>query len=85
MGRHRRRTTSFHTDQILQRKVKTYPRKSAASLKAELENELKVMISELTVRRRLHEIGLYGRAPFEKPYVNQVNRHKRLKYAKNYR
>ena len=51
MGRGRRRKTSTHTDRILQRKVKTNHRKSAASVKAELENELKVVISESTARR----------------------------------
>ena len=61
MNRGQRRKTSTHTGHILQRKVKTNRRKSAASVKAELESELKVIISESTVRRRLHEVGLYGR------------------------
>ena len=39
----------------------------------------------MTVRHRLHEVGLYGRVPRKKPYVNKVNRRKRLEYAKNYR
>ena len=60
MSQGRRRKTSTHTDRILQRKVKTNGRKSVASVKAELENELKIIISESTVRRRLHEVGLYG-------------------------
>ena len=85
MGRGRRRKTSTHTDRILQRKVKTNRRKSATSVKAELENELKVIISESTVRRRLHEVDLYGRVARKKPYVNKINRRKRLEYAKNYR
>ena len=73
-GRGRRRKTSTHTNHILQRKVKTDRRKSTASVKAELENELKVIISESTVRRRLHEVGLYGRVARKKPYVNKINR-----------
>ena len=85
MGRGRRRKTSTHTDRILQRKVKTNPRQSAASVKAELENELKVILSESTVRRRLHEVGLYGRVTRKKPYINKINRRKRLEYAKTYR
>ena len=60
-GRGRRRKTSTHTDRILQRKVKTNRRKLVASVKAELENDLKIIISESTVRRRLYEVGLYGR------------------------
>ena len=85
MGRGRRRKTSTHTDCILQRKVKTNRRKSAASVKAELERQQKVIISESTVHRRLREIGLYGRVTRKKPYVNKINRRKRLEYAKNYR
>ena len=85
MGRGRRRKTSIHTDRILQRKVKTNRRKSAAPVKAELERELKVIISESTVRRRLHEVDLYGRVARKKPYVNKINRRKRLEHAKNYR
>ena len=60
MGRGRRRKTSTHTNRILQRKVKTNRRKSTLSVKAELESALKVIISESTDRRRLHEVGLYG-------------------------
>ena len=85
MGRGRRRKTSTHADRTLQRKVKTNRRKPTASVKAELESELKVIISESTVRRRPHEVDLYGRVARKKPYVNTINRRKRLEYAKNYR
>ena len=85
MGRGRRRKASTHTDRILQRKVKTNRRKSVTSVKAELESEVKVIISESTVGRRLHEVSLYGRVARKKPYVNKINRRKRLEYAKNYR
>ena len=73
MDRGRRRKTSTHTDRILQRKVKINRRKSAASVKAELESEPKVIISESTVRRRLHEVGLYGRVVRKRSYVNKIN------------
>ena len=85
MGRGRRRKTSTHTDHILQRKVKTNRRKSVGSVKAELESEIKVIISESTVRCQLHEVSLYGRVARKKPYVNKINRRKRLEYAKKYR
>ena len=80
-----RQKTSTHTDRILQRKVTINRQKSAASAKAELESELKVIISESTIRRRLHEVGLYRRVARKKPHVNKINRRKRLEYAKNYR
>ena len=59
MGRGRKRKTSTHTDHVQQQKVKTIRRKSAASVKFELENELKVIISESMIRRRLHKVSLY--------------------------
>ena len=65
-GRHQRRKTSTNTDHILQRKVKTRRQKSIASVKIELENELKIIILESTIRHRLHEVGLYGRVARKK-------------------
>ena len=85
MGRGRRRKTRTYADRILQRKVRTNRRKSVSSVKAEVVNELIVIVSKLTVRRRLHEVSLYGRVARKKPYVNKINRHKHLEYAKNYR
>ena len=38
-----------------------------------------------TVRRRAHEIGLYGRVARKKSLVNKVNRGKRIQYARTYR
>ena len=67
---------------LLQRKVKTNRRRSAASVKIELENELKVIISESMVHRGLYEVGLYGRIARRKSYVNRIKRLKRLNYAK---
>ena len=43
---------------IIQRKVKVDRRKSASSVKIDIESELEITISEQTVRRRLHEIGV---------------------------
>ena len=54
-------------------------------MRIDIESELGITISEQTVRRRLHEIGLKGRVTRKKPYVNKVNRGKRLEYAKTYR
>ena len=54
-------------------------------MKAEFENELKVIILEMTIRSRLLEVGLYGHVAREKPYVNKVNRRKHLEYPKTHR
>ena len=85
IGRGRKRKTDIHTDRIIQRKIKTNRRKSASSVKVEIETELKIAISESIVRRRAYEAGLYGRVARKKPYVNKVNPVKRLEYARFYR
>ncbi|CAF1233788.1 unnamed protein product [Didymodactylos carnosus] len=81
-GRGRKRKTTTTTDRLIQRKLKIDRRKSARSVTSELEKELGIVISQSTVRRRAHEIGLFGRVARKKPYVSKMNRVKRLKYAK---
>ena len=85
IGRGRKRKTTIHTDRIIQRKIKTDRRKSSTSVKAELQTELDITISETTIRRRAHEIGLYGRVARKKPCLNKANRGKRLEYVRTYR
>lgn len=53
IGRGRKRKTSVHLDRVIRRKIKADRRKSASSVKIEIEKELNVVISEQTVRRRL--------------------------------
>ena len=74
IGRSRKRKTTIHTDRIIQRKIKTDRPKSSTSVKAELQTELNITISATTIRRRAHEIGLYGRVARKKPYLNKTNR-----------
>ena len=86
IDRGRKRKTTTRVDKVIQRKIKVNRRKSASSVKHELQQELGLTISNQTVRRRrAHEIGLYGRGARKKPYVNKVNRLKRLNYVKMYR
>ena len=85
IGRGRKRKTTIHTDRIIQRKVKIDRRESSTFVKAELQTELNITISETTIRRRAHEIGLYGRVARKKPYLTKANRGKRLEYARTYR
>ena len=85
IGRGRKRKTTIHTDRIIQRKIKTDCRKSSISVKAELQTELNITISQTTISRRAHEIGLYGCVARKKPYLNKANRGKRLEYARTSR
>ena len=85
IGRGRKRKTTIHTDRIIQRKIKTDRRKSSTSVKAELQTGLNITISETTIHRRAHEIGLYVRVARKKPYLNKANRGKRFEYARTCR
>ena len=69
-------------NRIIQRKIKLDRRKSASTVKAEIEKELGVIVHTNTIRNRLHEIGLYGCVARKKPYVNKINRGKRIANAK---
>ena len=81
IGRGRKRKTTTHTDRLIQRKIKANRPEPAAAVKAERETSLNIS----TVRRRLHEAGLYGRIARKKTYVNKINRGKRLEYARIHR
>ena len=57
-------------------------RKSASAVKVKIENELRISLHVDTIRNRAHEARLFGRVAGKKPYVNKINRAKRLKFAK---
>ena len=51
-------------------------------MKVEIENEPRIPLHVETIRNRAHEATLFGRVAREKPYVNKINRGKRLNFAK---
>ena len=81
-GRRRKRKTVPTTDRLIQRKLKLDRRKSARTLTFEFEQDLEILISESNVKRRAHEVGLFGRVARKQLCVNKTNRLKHLKYAK---
>lgn len=80
-GRGRKRKTTTTTDRSIQRMLKKERRISAGKVRADVDQLLGISLSTQTIRNRAHEIGLYGRLARKKPFVNKVNRGKRLKYA----
>ena len=48
-------------------------------VKIEIENELGISLHVDTIRKRVHEVGRVAR---KKPYVNKINRGKRIKLGK---
>ena len=69
-------------DRLIQRKLKLYQRKSASTVKAEIDNELGISLHFDTIRKQAHKIELFGRVASTKPYVNKINQGKQLKFAK---
>ena len=85
IGRDRKRKTTVYLHRAIQRKIKADRRKSASFVKVVIETEFGIIISQQTVRRRLHEVGFKGRVARKKPYVDKTNRIERIQYAKKYR
>ena len=70
------------TDQLIQSKVKLDRRKSALAVKVEIENQLRISLHIEIIRNRAHETRLFGRVARKKPYMNKIDRGKRLNFAK---
>ena len=70
------------TGRLIQQKLKLDRRKSTGTVTSELDKDLGMLVSESTVKRPAQEVGLFGRVARKKPYVNRMNRLKRLKYTK---
>ena len=89
-GSGRPRKTSIREDRFLIREA-TRERNpldvcpSVADLSKSLKERTSTQISPLTVQRRLHEKNFKKFPKTKKPYVSQVNRRKRLQFARRYR
>ena len=81
-GRGRKRKTRATTDRLIQHKLKLVRRKSVSMVKTEIENELEISLHIDTIRKRTHQVGLFGRVARKKPFVNKIIRGKRLKFVK---
>ena len=84
IGRGRKRKTTANVDRSIRRKIMADRRISSTRIKAELQFELNVAISESTIKRRAHKVGLFGRVARKKPYCKKLNCSKRLEYVQTY-
>ena len=82
-GRGRKKTTTTLTDRRIVRLALRNRKSSAVDINKELV-DADVKISDRTVRRRLVTAGLRARIPRKKPYLNSVQRSKRLQWAKKH-
>lgn len=81
-GRPKKTTSS--DDRRIQVISKRSRMKTVPDIRAEINESLPQPISESTVTRRLHEIGLYGRVAAKKPLLRPQNIRKRLKWAEEH-
>ncbi|GFU13325.1 transposable element Tcb2 transposase [Trichonephila clavipes] len=70
---------------MIVRSVTNKPMTSAQNIAKELLSSCNVSVSAQTVRNVLHSAGLIARTPRNKPYVSEVNRKRRLKFATKYK
>ncbi|GFV38002.1 uncharacterized protein TNCV_3626221 [Trichonephila clavipes] len=61
------------------------PMTSAQNIANELLSSCNVSVSAQTVRNVLHSASLKARTPRKKPYINEVNRKRRLEFAMKYK
>ncbi|DAZ98321.1 TPA: hypothetical protein N0F65_008907 [Lagenidium giganteum] len=80
----RPRKTSPQLDRIIVRTVKANPRMSANAIVAMLKKDHGVNVAPQTVRNRINESGLNGRASRKKPYLSKKHKRIRLQYARAY-
>lgn len=78
----RPRKTSEQLDRVLVRDVRANRRASARSLAAMVEQQYGEVVSPSTVRNRLNEAGLNGRAALKNPYLNKKHREQCRAYAR---
>lgn len=80
---HPRRPRRLNETQIrsIVRTVKANPFESAFQIAKNISNLSGVSVSSSTVRRTLHDNGMYGRVPRKKPFISKKNKRLRLEYA----
>ena len=66
-GRGRKPKTTSTIDRLIQQKLKLDRRKSARTVTFEFEKDLRILISESTVKCRAQEVRLFGRVARKKP------------------
>lgn len=83
-GRGRKKILNSSEERFVVREVKENPKISAPKINTSLKNFSEKEVSDETVRRVLRKNGYNGRVARRKPYVSEINRKKRVEFAKKY-
>lgn len=81
----RPRTLNIHEERRVIRKIKKDPKLSAPRITQEVFEETSKKVNPETIRRVLRKQGYNGRVARKKPFINDRNRKRRLKFALEYR
>jgi len=84
-GRGRKRKTNAREDRYLKQNALKDRRQTTKELAAALRSDHEITISAKTVSRRLNEFGIKARKARQKPWLSEINRKKRLAWAKKYK
>lgn len=84
-GRGRKRKTTARENRYLKQNALKDRRQTAKELATAFRNHHKIPISAKTVSRRLNEFGIKARKVRQKPWFSEINRKKRLPWAKKYK
>lgn len=80
----RYRVTTQRQDRFLQMTARRQPNITAMQLVQRLQEDHQLLVSDQTVRRRLHEVGLHARRPLRVPALRRGNRGRRLSWAREH-
>lgn len=80
----RPKKTTAVEDRILVRHAKNNPFITAQELKNVMNESHQINISRDTITRRLRDAGIRSRVARKKPLISEINRLKRLKFAKDH-
>jgi len=84
-GRGRKRKTNAREDRYLKQNALKDRRQTTKELAAALRSDHEITISVKTVSRRLNEFGIKARKARQKSWLSEINRKKRLAWAKKYK
>lgn len=81
-GSGRKRKLSKEYLEFFEQEIKIDPKIGSRKLKITLENEKKIIVSDRNIRRRLCDVGLFGRVACKKPLLTDHNTNSRLEHSK---
>jgi transposase len=81
-GRGRKKKLNDNDERMVLRRIRNDPKLSVPKLQPDVESVSGKSVCCETIRNVLHRYGFYGRMARKKPFISEVNRKKRIEFAK---